>query len=380
MSLPYVVIGNPENRRVTGFQEALLRSGRPEAHVVSWASLTQSLAPLETVPFEACLVRVDSWGESFEVERALLVRGVRAAARLGATVIPTRQAQTLFELRGRVWAPRQAHEGALSLLGDVHGVIARRAGWCALQGHAATVALFDKRATWAAYREAGLSVPDALWGLRSAEELAAAMAARGWTQAFVKLSCGSSASCLALVTRASDGALTVLTSLDVDGARRFNTLRVCTYTRPREVEDVLAFLFREGSHVERAVEKARLGEAWFDLRVLCIAGEPRFVVVRMSRFPITNLHLGGWRGSVEDVRRVCPAEQWDAALETCRRVAACHDTLHVGVDLCFERGFERHFVVEANAFGDLLPGLEVDGKDVYEVELDAADGWAAARR
>ena len=45
--------------------------------------------------------------------------------------------------------------------------------------------------------------------------------------------------------------------------------------------------------------------------------------------------------------------------------------LLLGIDLLFERGFAGHRVVEANAFGDLLPGLSRGGLDTYGWEIQA---------
>ena len=102
----------------------------------------------------------------------------------------------------------------------------------------------------------------------------------------------------------------------------------------------------------------------FDTRVLVVAGEPAFTVVRTSSHPITNLHLGGTRGDPAIVADVA-----GPAHESCRRIARLYaGTLHIGVDVLYEPGLRAHRVLEANAFGDLLPGL-----GVYEHELRAAD-------
>jgi hypothetical protein len=195
--------------------------------------------------------------------------------------------------------------------------------------------------------------------------------ARGWEDAFIKLTSGSSASCLGVLHRRG-GRETLHTTIERTGGGYFNTLRVRHVMDPAVVDELLAFLISEGSHVERAVPKARLDGAFFDCRVLCIAGEPRFVVVRQNRHPITNLHLGGWRGELSRLREVVPADAWDAAMDSCRRVAACYRTLQLGLDLMFEPGFRAHRVIEANAFGDLLPRLELDGADVWQWQVREA--------
>jgi hypothetical protein len=49
-ALPFLILGNPENRRVSLFQEALAAQGQPPARVIAWADLVRSTAALEAVP------------------------------------------------------------------------------------------------------------------------------------------------------------------------------------------------------------------------------------------------------------------------------------------------------------------------------------------
>ena len=68
------------------------------------------------------------------------------------------------------------------------------------------------------------------------------------------------------------------------------------------------------------------------------------------------------------------AAVWDAAMYSCRKVAALYRALHVGIDLMFEAGFTGHRVIEANAFGDLLPNVLDRGRDTYGAEVAVAIG------
>jgi hypothetical protein len=106
------------------------------------------------------------------------------------------------------------------------------------------------------------------------------------------------------------------------------------------------------------------------LRVVVIGGRARHTVARASRSPITNLRIGGSRVEVESVHSRMSADGWSAALESCEKIAAAFPgALHLGVDLLIRSDFHRHAIAEVNAFGDLLPGLTLDGIDTYETEL-----------
>ena len=86
---PFVLVGNPENRRVTMFQAALAAQGVPPARVIAWHALVEPGAParlLGELP-DDCILRIDSMGEDDAVERALLPRGEAAARAEGTPAI-----------------------------------------------------------------------------------------------------------------------------------------------------------------------------------------------------------------------------------------------------------------------------------------------------
>jgi hypothetical protein len=178
-------------------------------------------------------------------------------------------------------------------------------------------------------------------------------------------------------------AITTVESVRHEGRLRlYNTRRLRRHEDPAEVAPLIDALCREGVQVEEWLPKAAFEGDVFDLRVLVIGGEVRHVVPRLSRQPMTNLHLLNRRGDPERIRAEVPPEDWAAALGSARRAAALFPRcLHVGVDLLLTPRF-RHAVLEANAFGDLLPGVLWRGLDTYEAEvaaLGAAGGQVSMR-
>jgi hypothetical protein len=154
--------------------------------------------------------------------------------------------------------------------------------------------------------------------------------------------------------------------------RLFNSLRIRRYTSEQEVALLIDELCRREVHVETWIPKAGWREATFDLRVMVIAGEVQHIVMRTSQGPITNLHLGNRRGDIEAFLQELPALSREAAWESCRRAAAVFPrSLYFGVDLLFLPNFQRHALLEINAFGDLLPGISFRGFDTFRSELAA---------
>jgi glutathione synthase/RimK-type ligase-like ATP-grasp enzyme len=383
-ALPFVVVGNPENRRVGLFQEALAEEGLPPARVVAWRELLARGAEAAFAgagaPGEA-LVRIDSFGEDLAVERALLRRGYAAARDEGCWAMAPAEIDALTDGReehGRVRAPRQLHLGFLSALNEVAAALAARPGWRCLNAPAEIAELFDKRVTSRRFAAAGIPVPPSLPGgaeARTPDALREAVARAGARGIFVKLASGSSASCLGLYRpRRGEAPEHLITSMELTPRGLiYNSLRVRRYTARGAIDAAVGFLLREGSQVELELPKARLDGHFFDTRALVVAGEPAFRVVRESRLPITNLHLGGRRGDPAAFEALVPRAVRDAADESCRRIARLYPgLLHIGVDVLYTDDLAGHAVVEANAFGDLLPNLSRDGMSVYRWEIRAA--------
>jgi len=347
MSVQLTVVGVRGHRRVRLFCTAAAAAGLPEPMLVDWREVCAG--DFDIGP--GTLVRLESPGEDAEVDR--LLRGAATPAAHGEIV------GAAAWHRGFVAAARRVEERGAPLLNPVDEL----------------EVMFDKRRCHALLGAHGVAVPDGFAARSYAE-----VRERGWARVFVKPAHGSSASGV-LALAFAKGRVSAYSSAVLDGGRLFNALRVRHYTDERLVAEIVDRLGADGLHVERWFPKAAHGGRVFDLRVVVIAGRAVHVVVRSGRSPMTNLHLGNARGDLAAVRAAVGPQRWAAAMHTCERAAACFPgSLHAGVDLMFAPGFDRHAVAEVNAFGDLLPGLLVDGRDTYAAEiaaLTAAAGTAA---
>jgi hypothetical protein len=316
------------------------------------------------------LVRVESPGEDEEVDRLLrgeaLGRGWEAARVEG----------------GEAWYGR--FTAATRTLADA----AAGVPGCVLLADPAEIAvMFDKRLTHARLAAGGVPVPRTLdqgeGRVSGWEELRERLTRARMPRVFVKPAHGSSASGVVALEFGPGGRAAATTSAELGeaadgGTALFNSLRVRRYTREAELRALFDVLAREPLHVEQWLPKATQQGRSVDLRVVVTAGRATHAVVRTSRHPMTNLHLGGARGDLAALREVAgPA--WLDVLETCERTARLFPaSLGVGIDVLPAIGWRAHAVGEVNAFGDLLPGLTglpgsgAEGMDTYGAFTAAA--------
>jgi glutathione synthase/RimK-type ligase-like ATP-grasp enzyme len=370
----FIVIGNPGSRRIALFQAALARLRLPAARVVSYLDLLSGKHALPQSVRDGAVVRIESPGKDFEVERALIAAGADVAdGDERFDHIPLRAARDLSFERGRILYPRQWYLGYCATLRLIERQLAQCPPHWLMNSPAEIALMFDKIACHHLLDSRGAPVARGLGAVDSFECLVERMRERNCHRAFVKLAYGSSAS--GVVAYQTDGrrhqATTTVEMLRQNGELRlYNSRRIRIYRDWREIAELIDALCRHLVHVERWLPKAGFADRTFDLRVVVIAGRACHTVARMSRSPMTNLHLLNERGDVNAVRETVGQQAWDAAIRDCRRAADCFPgSLYAGIDLLFTPDYRRRAVIEVNAFGDLLPGVFWQGEETYAAEL-----------
>lgn len=238
--------------------------------------------------------------------------------------------------------------------------------------------MFDKRACHAALQAAGIPVPPALGNVSSFEQMLKEMAAQGWSRVFIKPGYGSSASGVIALARHREQ-MVAYTSVELvrsgGEVKFYNSLRLRRYESRGEIELIVNTLCQEGVHVEKWFPKASIQGNSFDLRVVVVGGEATHTVVRMSSFPITNLHLGNRRGDLTALQERMGPERWEELMSTCQHATSVVPNSHyAGIDLAIAPGWKEHTILEMNAFGDLLPGVLSDDLDTYAAEIASLCG------
>jgi hypothetical protein len=382
--LRLAIVGVPSSPRIELFQNALARLGQPPAHVVPYKVLLKPDVH-ETLTFPAgSLLRLDSPGRDFDLERSLIAIGADVPDHdvPGPPRIPRSEALALPFDRGRIWRPRQWFLGFQTLLHKLARILVDRPDLTLLNPIDDVATMFDKPSCHRRLETAGVPCAPALPEVRSYDDLRHQMRLSGMTRVFIKLRYGSSASGVVALATGPRGIVATTTTEWIaepnGGVRLYNTRAIQQIRDEPRAARLIDALALEGVHVERWLPKAGFQGRSFDLRVVTIAGRPAQSVVRMANGPITNLHLGGLRSDVSVLRDRLPSGAWNRAMSVCEAAAALFArSLHTGIDLLLAPDFRRVAVLEVNAFGDLLKGIVDDaGDDTYTRQVRTLlSGW-----
>lgn len=367
----FLLIGTPGDRRVTFFQEALSRLGLPAAQLVSYQQIINGEVTLANHLTPTTIVRIESPGKSIETEYVLLKLGADEPDPEGELYERLAPSMLTYE-KGRLMASRQWYLGLSAVLHQIATLVPANQ---MMNRPDEILLMFDKRRTHDLLTQHNIAVPQALPPVHSYDELMAALQKRGWSQVFLKLAHGSSAS--GTIAYRYSGkrhqAFTTVELVEQAGeVQLYNTRRIRKLETRQEIARLIDALCPHRVHVEQWLPKAAFDNHIFDLRVVMIAGQPMHTVARMSHSPMTNLHLLNQRGDLTAILERIGPERWQEALATCESAASLFVSLYMGIDLLFSSDYRHHAILELNAFGDLLPDLLYQGQDTYTAEILAS--------
>ena len=369
----FTIIGDPALNRVQFFAAAV-RAVHGSVEIVSYRDILEGKIDRHA-QIAGRRVRLESPGRDFEVERGLLARGARAGVEPDFAQLPLERIETLTRDPGLVLATRPWYLGYADLLREVAEAGAQT-GATFLNAPADIVTMFDKPASHARLAAAGVPVPAAQRPPRSFDDLVSALNTAGWSRAFLKTSHGSGANGV-VALECNGRAIHATTALELDDSQEtpalYATTRLRTYRDEARIRRLVDALCRERLHVESWVPKAGLAGKTFDVRVVVIGGRACHLLLRLASGPITNLHLNAEKGSEELLAQHAGRDAVALLRATAEKAAACFPrSLCIGVDITLTPSFQRAYVLEVNAFGDLLEGVLWRGADTYTWAVRAA--------
>lgn len=367
-----VVVGNPENRRVQFFCNAAVSLNLKAPEIVSYNDILDGKKTLSDVLTKETVLRIESPGENFEVEKKLIAKGAQFCLGAACETLSDSEALKLAPDPGRIRLLRQWYMGFKNLLLEWQSDITANA--CRTMNSPGAIALmFDKLACQQHLSASKIPVPDILPSVTNYDELRQQMAHHSWNRVFIKPFHSSSASGV-IAYRTQGNREQVTTSMELvhdhRGTRFYNALKVRQYNDEKEIRLLIDYILGEGAIVEAWIPKASIQGKFCDIRVVAVNGLPRYVLPRLSSHPITNLHLGNQRGDIETLQQNLEPGTYRRVLQCATdAVRAVPGAFYAGVDILIPAGFGEPRVLELNAFGDLLPGLTYHGDDTYTAIL-----------
>lgn len=238
--------------------------------------------------------------------------------------------------------------------------------------------LLDKRECKSKLKTLGIPVTEALEEpMDGGESLLKAMEAHRVPQVFIKPVRGSGAAGIAAFRwQRKTGNMMLYTCgmEDPETGCLVNTKRLRCFTDRGQVMSFLDRLFQSDCIVERWYAKAQYQGFSYDLRAVIQDGQMDFMLARLSKGPITNLHLNNHPLNASELN--LPLSVLEETADLCRRAAEGYEGLRsVGIDILLENGSLRPRIIEMNGQGDLIYQDIYHENRIYRHQAEMMKRW-----
>ncbi len=354
-----ILLATKGSKRVRLLQAARAQLALPLAQVLEWRDWLARPALLDAALGQPALFKIEPPGDDPLAHVQLLHDGCRLLDRA-----PVRAPE-----HGELLAMEAWFAGFSSAMARLSGQLAALPRAQVVNAPAEITLMTDKLACQRNLAEHGVAIPALLGRIDGYEHLQSLLRQHDLDRVYLKPRYGSSASGVVAYRRNRAGRQQATTSaslLRVGGETRlFNVKRIARHESAADIATLVDALATQELYAEAWLDKPRCGDSHYDLRVVAIAGQPVHRVARLGTQMMTNLHLDNQRG---DAATLLNDADMAALEETTRQAALAFPASGVaGYDLVVRRG-QAH-VLEANAFGDLLPGLLWQGLDTYGLHM-----------
>jgi hypothetical protein len=357
--MPLTLLATQGSKRVRLMQAARAQLRLPPAQVLEWRDWLAQPVLLEHALRQPGMLKIEPPGDDPAAHLLLLQAGCRRQDR---APVPAPEHGELLAMDAWFAGFSNAMQGLARQLAALPAIRVFNAP-------AEILRMTDKLACQRHLATHGVPIPALLGAVESYDHLQSLLHEHQLDRVYLKPRYGSSASGVVAYRRNKAGrqqATTSATLSRTDGQLRvFNVKRMARYETQGDIASLVDALAAQELYAEAWLNKPRCGDSHYDLRVVTLAGQPAHRVARIGKQMMTNLHLDNRRGDAAGLLNAADLAALEAAsAQAARAFPASHVT---GYDLVVRQG--KAHVLEANAFGDLLPGLLWQGADTYTAQL-----------
>lgn len=370
MEMNFLLIGDAAGRRVNSFVDCLRNLNIDSYKVITWQEFLGGNCDFVQTLKQNTILRIEPPEKDIEIYREILKLGkVDGGLTMG-------EIEELDFSRYPVVAPRQWYDGFKTLLSSIAEATENNShkNILCMQHPKEAMRMMDKEKTYddlaAKVNEYSFCLPPKIETPASYQALRESYGQKV-LRCFIKLRYGSGGTgVLAYRNNPRIGQEDLWTSLNFEirqGKKLFYSSNKVNYvTDKTKIEELIDWVLQNGAHIEEWIPKASFQGKGFDTRVLVIDKKAKYLLTRLSKSPITNLHLGNKRMNSADI---LSEEQMRVISKAAVDVMKVFPhSLYAGIDIVCSPGY-KPYVIDVNPFGDLFHNLLGTPENVHYQEI-----------
>ncbi len=367
----FLIIGSKDSLRVHAFQKSLQSCIQKKATIVTYKQVLEQPESIKPFVNSETIIRFESPEQDLSELKALYIAGIDQSSSSGLKTLIGNEINAYLEDHGRIVPPAQLSYGLIKAASFVENYAEETHAYC-LSSSSDMLAAMDKTSCLKLLQNNHIHSPYHLGSVTSFDELVELAKQTGKFRLFVKLRFGfSAAGMMALAINPSDSqVIAYTTAMMAPNQHLYATRKLQKLNRVNHIDQLIEKLAPMGLHIESWVPKAGVNDSTVDFRFISIQQEPIFSILRLSKSPITNLHLGNSRADPSLLKQHMQPKDWLRLEETCTKVAKLFpSSFMLGIDVAVFNDLRQHAVLEVNPFGDFIKDVTYQNLSPYDHQI-----------
>lgn len=373
METNFLIIGDLNGRRINSFIECLNNLGFRNYKVITWNELLLDVNIFRKNLKENTIIKIEPPEKDMNIYSGFLKLGSSKGE------VSKKDIEKIDFSTCEIVAPAQWYEGFKILLSHMENIFLneKHKNIFLMNDFKEILVMMDKGKTYEILEEKmkdyDFYLPKKIDTPKNYREFREVYGNK-ITKCFIKLRYGSGGT--GIIAYKNNPKLleeSIFTSLNFenkDGKQIFYSNNKVNYFEDKDkIKNLIDWVLLNGAHVESWIPKASYEGYAFDTRVFVINKNSEYLISRLSKTPITNLHLRNKRMESRDIISEEHINIISKAAEDVMKVF--HNSLYAGIDVVCSKGY-RPYIIDVNPFGDLFHNLLGTDKNTHYLEIKKA--------
>jgi len=337
MKSKFLLMGDTKGKRINTFVDCLKHMDITDYKIISWKDVIEDSSIIQKDLSSNTIIKIEPPEKDLYIYKSFLKKGISKG------ILNNKDIEKINFEKCPIVAPGQWYEGVREVFLEIENILNHNRNVFSMINIEESLIMMDKERTYnfLSGKEKNFNLPEKLKSYKSYEQFKNDTGDRS-LKCFMKLRHGSG----------SEGVIAYSNN------KRLN--EECIYT---------SLAYSKDEDIFFSTYKVNYIDKVYDTRAIVIDNKVEYLLSRLSRTPITNLHLKNER---KESKEFMDTKTIDIIENASKGVMNLFEnSFMAGIDVVMSKK-NKPYIIDVNPFGDLLHHLIGTDKNIYYKEIKSA--------
>ncbi|EDS78478.1 conserved hypothetical protein [Clostridium botulinum C str. Eklund] len=367
MKTNFLLIGDKTGKRLNEFANCLKNKDIYNYNILTWQDLVNDLDIMKRYLHDNTIIKVEPPEKDLYLYKSFLKIGLKKG------MVSCKEIDNIDFNKCPIIAPAQWYFGIKEMFYNIESILSmyKEKSIFMTTNIKETLIMMDKKLTYDFLKDnmKAFYLPKRLKNYKNYDEFREETGSK-YLKCFIKLRYGSgSEGVIAYSNNPRLNEEIIYTSLNYSKNEKifFSTYKVNCIKDKDIIKKMIDWVLENDAHIEMWIPKSKYKGQAYDTRAIVINKKVEYLLSRLSKTPITNLHLKNDRMESEEF---IEHEKIETIKKASMSVMQIFENSFIsGIDVVMSTG-NKPYIIDVNPFGDLLHHLIGTEKNIYYKEIE----------